>query len=150
MTRRRIVTWLIVLCIIVIVVALYFVLFSTPARVSTPQQFTVAQNTSSAAQIIGNLHAQGFIKNDWAFGVALYLRKGTRAIAPGGYELSQSMNAWEVAGVLVQKPALVWAVIPEGLRKEQIASILAQALDWTSAQESEWINVDTANQSRLL
>ena len=42
------------------------------------------------------------------------------------------------------KPPLAWVVIPEGLRKEEIAVILAQKLGWTDAQETEWITEDTA------
>lgn len=146
MTKRRIVIGLVVIaCIVAVIAALSLLLFSSPGSGTAPEQFTVAQDTTSTAEVVGDLRAQGFIKNDWAFDLALHLRKGGAAITPGGYELSPSMSAWEVAGVLAQRPALVWVVIPEGLRKEQIAAILAQDLGWTSAQESEWINVDTAS-----
>jgi UPF0755 protein len=146
MSKRQIIIGIIILCVAAVAALFYMLFFSAPAHGTSAAgatQFTVAQNATSTAAAVSNLRTQGFIKSDWAFDIALYFRKGSGAITPGGYEISTSMNAWQIAGVLAAKPALVWVVIPEGLRKEEIAAILAQDLGWTSAQESEWINVDT-------
>jgi UPF0755 protein len=53
------------------------------------------------------------------------------------------MNAWEIASVLLGKPELVWVVISDGLRKEEIADILSQKLGWDSSMKNEWLTKDT-------
>ncbi len=99
------------------------------------------------AGIVANLKEQGFIKNTWAFDFALKWKSGSRAIAAGGYRISKSMNAWQIADALLQEPYMKWVVITEGLRKEEIADILAEALGWSEAETKEWITVDTIKQS---
>jgi UPF0755 protein len=37
-----------------------------------------------------------------------------------------------------------WVVIPEGLRKEEIAELLAKTLDWPEADKNNWIKIYTA------
>jgi len=58
------------------------------------------------------------------------------------------MNAWQIAKVLKHLPYMKWEVIPEGLRKEQIADILADplSLNWSAKQKSDWVTIFTATQ----
>jgi UPF0755 protein len=37
-----------------------------------------------------------------------------------------------------------WVVIPEGLRKEEIADIISNTLGWSEEEENKWINTYTA------
>ncbi len=99
------------------------------------------------AEVVQSLVMAGFVKHAWALDLALTLRGAPVAIVPGGYNLSKSMNVWSVAGVLLSKSSLVWVTVPEGLRKEEIAGLLADALGWTEAQRTEWIALDTAQNS---
>ncbi len=68
---------------------------------------------------------------------------GAKALAPGGYKISKAMTPAQLAQVLEGKPYMKWVVIPEGLRKEEIAALLKTALGWTTAQENTWITKDT-------
>jgi len=52
-------------------------------------------------------------------------------IAPGGYLLSKSMNAYELAQALAAGPYQKWVLIPPGKRKEQTAVILQKVLGWS-------------------
>ncbi len=121
----------------------YFFFLSAPQGSADQERFVVPLN-SDTARISGMLASNGFIKNSWAFDAVRILRGNIR---PGGYKISKSMNAWQIAGALAGDPYMAWVVIPEGLRKEEIAEILAMQLDWTDAQKTEWITKDTATQS---
>lgn len=122
---------------------LYFIFISAPEKIGEYQQFTVQLNGASSVQVANALQAQGFIRSARVENIILNIRVLNKNIEPGGYELSKTMNAWEIAGVFLHKPDLAWVVIPEGLRKEEIADILAQKLAWNSAAKNEWITKDT-------
>lgn len=98
--------------------------------------------TEDAASIAKSLRERGLIKNAAGFRLFFVLRGGK--VEPGGYELSKSLNAWQAAGIFLDKPALRWVVIPEGLRKEEIAEILSDTLDWSEAKKEKWLAIDTA------
>ena len=121
----------------------YWIFFSAPEKIGEPRQFTVQLNGASSIQVANALQTQGFIRSAWVENIILNIKGLNKNIEPGGYELSKAMNAWEIAGVLSGKPDLVWVVIPEGLRKEEAANILAQKLGWSSAAENEWLTKDT-------
>ncbi len=140
--KKIIIAAVIVLAVLAGLGVAYAMLFAAPGTNTEQQQFTIPLEATSTPVVAAQLQQAGLVKNAWAFQVAFGLHKGN--IQAGGYLLSPSMNAWQAARVLSQPPALRWAVIPEGLRKEEIAAILAKALDWSSAQEQEWIATDTA------
>ncbi len=105
----------------------------------------VAPLNASKDEIIDKLFTEGFIKSKEAFGTALASTKeGDNPIESGGYKIAKSMNAWEIVKVLTAKPYMKWVVIPEGLRKEEIADLLASSLGWSAIQKSKWINTYTA------
>ena len=71
------------------------------------------------------------------------LLTSTKTVQPGGYKISNTMTPAQLVKVLYGKPYMVWVVIPEGLRKEEIADLLAKALGWSKKVETHWITVDT-------
>ncbi len=71
------------------------------------------------------------------------LNKEKIAITPGAYKISKEMTAVQIDKVLHGKPYMKWAMIKPGLRKEEIATILADTLGWTAKQKNNWITVDT-------
>jgi cell division protein YceG involved in septum cleavage len=121
---------------------IYGTFFSAPQKNSELENFIVKRNFTQD-QVINTLKTSGFIKNQQAFGVLIDLKGGLNKIKPGGYKISKSMNAWSIANILTQKPYMEWVVIPEGLRKEEIAEILGQALDWNDANKKDWIETAT-------
>lgn len=96
---------------------------------------------------INTLKEKGYIKAMWALRITLRLRHA-REIAPGGYEIAASMNVWHIASVLAAPPAMKWVVIPDGLRKEEIATILAKDLGWNMSEKERWILTDTTPDAR--
>ena len=122
-------------------VFVYLIFFQTAQSNSTPEQFTVSLNSKES--ITDSLKSDGFIKNSFAFNISK-LFKGITNVNPGAYKISKSMSAWQIAGVLSKDPYMKWVVIPEGLRKEEIADILSQTLGWTAEEKNKWINTYTA------
>jgi len=107
--------------------------FGAPKLNAEAERFIVPLNAKTQ-DTIRELHEQGFIKSEWALNYAL---KG-KEIEPGGYKISKSMNAWDMAKAL-KEPYMKWVVIPEGLRKEQIAELIGDALGWSQEDKTKWI-----------
>lgn len=114
-------------------------LFGAPQGQEEFKRFTVPLN-AEAKNTIQELQEQGFIKSEHGFKIAL----GNVGIQPGAYRISKSMNAWQIAKIIKQGPYMKWVVIPEGLRKEQIAEILTEELGWTDLQKNDWLTTYTA------
>jgi len=117
----------------------FFSQFYAPQKGAETERFIVAMD-SSQEDIVQKLSEQGFIKSKWALNFAL---KGAE-VKPGGYKISKSMNPWDIADALAREPYMKWVVIPEGLRKEQTADIIADALGWTNEQKQDWVDKYTA------
>lgn len=131
-----------VFAVVIFVLTVWVFLSGAPQKNAEQERFVVALDSSNA-EVVEKLKAGGFIKNVFAFDIALAL-KGSPKIKAGGYKISKSMNASEVASVFSSEPYMEWVVIPEGLRKEEIADILARALGWSESQKNQWITKDTA------
>ncbi len=84
------------------------------------------------------LHTEGLIRNEWAFRLAYATSEGVHEVRPGGYTLSSSMDVWTVVGTLAKSPYLAWVVLPPGLRKEQVGTVLANTLSWTAEEQKLW------------
>jgi len=131
----------VILAIICIAIFIFLYRFSAPQRNAEEERITVNLGTT-VTELISKLKEQGYIRNEQAFSFVLQ-RKGSK-IEPGGYKISKSMSAWKIAEILANEPYMKWVKIPEGLRKEQIAEILATELGWSEEEKSDWITKFTA------
>ncbi len=121
---------------------------TTPAPVATPlpegtDQFTIELNGTTSDVVAQNLQDNGFITDQNSFITAA--TKAKTNFAPGAYKLSNTMTPQQILAVLNGSPYMKWLIIPEGLRKEEIATLLAKTLNWTTAKKQEFItatNVD--------
>lgn len=135
--------WVTVASIIIAILAAfsYLIFFQTTESQAEPERFIISLKSDQAN--VSLLKSQGFVKNSFGFGLASLLR-GLGSVEPGGYKISKSMTAWQIAGILNQEPYMKWVVIPEGLRKEEIADLLTTTLGWSEKEKSDWINTYTA------
>ena len=116
-----------------------------PEPVPLPEgtdRFIVSLKDTSE-NIATNLFDQGYITDKDSFIKLISDKSGVSIIVPGGYKISKEMNASQLVQVLKGKAYMKWVVIPEGLRKEEIAKLLADKLGWTTKQKDEWIKTDT-------
>lgn len=121
---------------------LYAAAFGPMQKEAVEEEFLVTPG-ESVTEVASTLGEKGFVRGSWIFTLAYLHASGGRGVRPGGYEISKAMDAWTIASQLVAPPYVAWVTIPVGVRKEQIADMLADALGWTDAQMQEWNAVDT-------
>jgi len=90
--------------------------------------------------VINNLSSENLIRNRLAFYVLVKNMGIERSIQAGDFRLSQSMNAKEIAEEFTHGTVDIWVTVPEGLRKEEIAEIMAETFD---ISETEFNNLAT-------
>jgi len=79
--------------------------------------------------IIRNLHEQKLIRNRIVFFFIIKRLGIEKKIQAGDFRLSPSMDALTIAQTLTHGTLDVWVTVIEGLRKEEIARILAKNID---------------------
>ncbi len=105
--------------------------------------FIVGLNGTSTDKVASDLLDQGFIQDKDGFIKAF----NSPNVLPGAYKLSKDFSVSDVAKALKGKPYMKWVVVPPGLRKEEIATLLQNALGWTASQKKKFITVDTTANS---
>lgn len=108
--------------------------------------FTISRN-AEAADIREKLGAQDYAKGRWFLGLAMMLHGGYGAVDAGGYRIPSDVGTWELASILTGDPPLKWVVIPEGLRKEQVADRVATALGWDEEKEGRFLALSDSLQT---
>ena len=85
----------------------------------------------SVDTIISKLVNAGILKESWSRYFKMYLKLNdlSAKIQAGTYEIPKNLNIKEIAQTIQKSKGLdLWITIPEGLRKDEIARILAQDL----------------------
>lgn len=101
------------------------------------QRFIVPMNKNSLDEVSAVLLDAGFIKDEDSF-QGLF-GKDIKNIVPGGYRISREMNETQISEIFKNKPYMKWVIIPEGLRKEETADVLANFLGWNNTQKQKWL-----------
>ncbi|MBU1754696.1 endolytic transglycosylase MltG, partial [Patescibacteria group bacterium] len=121
----------------------YSYLFGPMQRTAPIEEFLVKPG-DTVEHVAASLKEEGYIKSLWAFRIAYVGANEGRGIRPGSYELGKGMDVWTLTDRLVSTPKLAFITFTPGMRKEQMADILADTLSWSDAQKEKWITVDTA------
>ncbi|MFA9289022.1 MAG: endolytic transglycosylase MltG [Weeksellaceae bacterium] len=87
--------------------------------------------------IINNLASENLIRNRIAFYLVVKQLGIETKIQAGDFRLSPSMDAYTLADNLTRGTLDVWVTIPEGLRKEEIAEIVAKEFDIPETEFNE-------------
>lgn len=138
MTRNK----KIIIGIVVILIAGFFLVvyqFSAPQK-TTEEERIVINLTTTEEELIPKLKEQGYIRSEWTFNFVLKAKGWQGKIEPGGYKVSKGMDAWLLADTLVNHPYQKWVVIPEGLRKEEIAEMVQEKLGWAEVEERRFLS----------
>lgn len=112
---------------------IYYFLFSAPGGDVTQERFVVGLNMDKG-ELIAELKEQGFIRNEQVFEFVL---KNQETITPGAYKISRNMDVWALADTFARQ---AWVVVPEGLRKEEVAEILQEQLYWKDETKQEFLD----------
>jgi UPF0755 protein len=102
--------------------------------------FVIPQEQTSFS-LSNSLFEKGLIKNKSGFEFLFNYFVKDKNIKPGGYNISPSMNSWEVIKKITGKQDLMWVNIYYCPRKEQVGEKLANTLGWDSKKLNEWNNL---------
>lgn len=112
--------------------------FIGPGGPKEKERFIIKPDTPQS-EVINNLSSQKLLKNKTIFNWILTRRR--KSILPGAYLLSKNMNAYQLAVTLTSLPYQKWVTIPPAKRKEQVALILKQSLDWPEEKAIDFIDI---------
>lgn len=136
--RKRIIIGSTLSAFFVVILAIYYVFFSAPVLRASSDRFVIKSNVS-ASDLGAQLKSEGYIRN---FSVFEYLlnKNASDSISAGTYDISKAMNVWQIVSIFKNSPNEVWVLIPPGLRKEEIANILASSLSWSDNQKKQFLD----------
>lgn len=136
--------------VIVLVFASFFIVNLFQAKTDASQKVVsfVIPKGQAVAVIAERLQEEGLIKNKWAFRFAVYKNRLTNKIQAGSFELSASMDTWQIADALTVGTDDVWITLPEGWRREEIAESLSkQGLN--SFDQTEFLDLSKGLEGQL-
>ena len=139
--RLRIIALLVSIALLVVAfLLLYSELFGPPSQDDVEQFEFIVSPQDLEGDIAEKLEEAGLVRHAIAFRIA----HGNETIRPGGYRVSLSMDAWTIADTLSRAPYLAWVTIPEGLRKEEVADLLARELAWSEEEVATLLSASIA------
>jgi len=101
----------------------------------TSKKTIVVKQGDTVNAIANTLHVEKLIRNRLVFYSVVKQLGIDKQIQAGDFELSPSMDAFEIANSLTKGSLDVWVTVPEGLRKEEVAEVLAKQFDNFSSAE---------------
>lgn len=126
-----------------------FWFFGPVENKDSPEVFVVSEK-QAGFDVVSKLEDQSLVRNARAFRLLYNVFAKNKKVSPGGYRLNKNMNAGNVLQKIISKPDLVWVIIPEGLRKEQIGQILTRVFEWSESEQKRWNNVYTKSKQEYL
>lgn len=136
--------------LVITVVGLLYVktLFLAPSNDSKQVSFLV--DKGSSITLIGkNLHKAGLIKSATVFKFYVQATGGTNKIQAGEFQLSPNLSLVQLVEKLKKGPKEIFVTIPEGLRREEIATKFASALDKDDAFVKEFLALSAGKEGYL-
>lgn len=91
------------------------------------KQIFVVPKGYGVSAIAEKLEDEGFIRSSLAFKVMAVKEGVSQGLQAGDFYLNPAMNLFEITQTLTHGTVDVWVTIPEGLRREEVAAILAKA-----------------------
>lgn len=132
---------MLVLAILVMVGGWHFLL-SAPGEQLKPVNTgpMVLVDDTATVLVAAKLRKEGYVRNETVFNLVFGWRYGKDKLPAGGYEITKHMNVFDVAKTLADGPQLKWAIFTPGLRKEQMAEMLAHIFSWKQPDIDGFLN----------
>ncbi|HPS40694.1 MAG TPA: endolytic transglycosylase MltG [Candidatus Woesebacteria bacterium] len=136
--------------IVVFVFLAFFIanLFQAKSNASQETVRFVIPKGQALSVIATRLQEENLIKNKWAFRFAVYKNNLANKIQAGSFELSASMDTWQIANALTVGTDDVWITLPEGWRREEIAESLSKQ-GLSSFDQTEFLNLSKGLEGQL-
>ncbi|MDX9738817.1 MAG: endolytic transglycosylase MltG [Candidatus Dojkabacteria bacterium] len=125
----------------------YYSTLETPNSDSSEKVVLEIEKGEPLESIIDDLITAGVLKEKWAtyFEIYIKLNKLAPKIQAGVYDIPKNLNIKEIAQMIQSsKEQGVWITIPEGLRKDEIANIIAseyEKIDGTNFSKEEFLRL---------
>ncbi len=129
----------------------YNKIIETPNSDSSDKVIVTINEGQAVDSIINELIERGIIKENWRNYLKVYLRVNSLGsqIQAGTYKIPKNLNIKELVETLQHSEHQdVWITIPEGLRKDEIAKMLAEEFsqyDSVSFSQTVFLNLTTDN-----
>lgn len=94
---------------------------------ATEKQIFVVPKGYGVDAIAQKLRKEGLIRNELAFKIMVTKEGISKDLQAGDFYLMPSMNLYEMAQTLTHGTVDIWVMVPEGLRREEIAKILVES-----------------------
>lgn len=128
------------------ITTLYVIFDSRPLQGDGREVEIVISEGASLSTIAEQLYNEGVVRSPGTFKIAAHLLRKTRAIYPGMYSIKTHLTNSEAIAALAHARAIeVKITIPEGLRSDEIISLLCQKLSLDSLKMTSLLS-----DSRLL
>jgi len=123
------------LALLTVIVGSFFIKQNYSKTIETPNSDSSEKVTLQIEQgetlqsIIDDLVSAGILKENWAkyFEIYVKLNKLAPTIQAGVYEIPKNLNIKEIVEMIQSsREQAIWITIPEGLRKDEIANLIAQ------------------------
>lgn len=143
--------FLLPLILVFVLAAALFWFFKSVQPLSKTEDFQsfLITKGSSAGQIAGKLQSAGIIRSALAFKIYVQFTGQSGKIQTGEFRLSPSLSLFQVVSQLQSGPVELWVTIPEGLRREEIASKFASSLSRDSGFSDEFLQVSKGDEGML-
>jgi UPF0755 protein len=132
----------------------YNKIIETPNSESSDKVIVTINEGEAIDSIINSLIEKGVLKENWSKYLKIYLKLNdlSSKIQAGTYHIPQNLNITEIVNTIQHADTQdVWVTIPEGLRKDEIADILASEFapyDSIIFSESDFLTL-TINQEYI-
>jgi UPF0755 protein len=104
---------------------------------------------ASASQIGAKLESSGFIKSALAFKIYIQFTGKAGGIQTGEFRLTPGFTLFQTVDQLLRGPTELWVVIPEGLRREEIAAKFTAGLDRDASFSAEFLDASKGVEGTL-
>lgn len=122
---------------------------SLPVSATKNFSYFVIEKGTSATQAGNNLQSEGYIKSALAFKIYLQFTGQTAKLQAGEFSLSPSLNLFETVDALFNGPTELSVTIPEGLRREEVASRFTSGLNKNSSFNDEFLTASKGKEGYL-
>ncbi len=121
--------WLVPLLLIF---AIFYAVSETKQR-----QVVVLSDDKTSAEIVEELNDRGYFANGISYFILKLAVKAGFDIESGGFSLEDKMGPFSMLAALAS-PEYKYVAINEGLRKEEVAEIFAEKLNWDEKKKQEF------------
>jgi len=121
--------WIAALFLVFLALAYSFILGPSDADDSVVREVIVSPD-DTLEEVGATLAVERLAKHWFTLSLAAWLTGSGGEVRPGGYQIAPSMDAWTLIHAFREAPYLSWIDVPQGLRKEEVADVFADAFEW--------------------